>query len=381
MYTYFKPNVKETNTISFLDVGKINKRFETEFQQALQNCIDKGRYIFGDSVALFEKQFAAYCGTQYCVGTGNGLDALTLILKGYINLGKLSLGDEVLVPANTYIGTILSITNAGLVPILVDAEEHSYTITLEDIVPKITPKTKAIVAVHLYGQMVDMREIMHLVKKHNLLIFEDAAQAHGALNSIGMKSGNLSDAAAFSFYPSKNFGCLGDGGAVTTNDKELATIIRKLSNYGASSKYIKEYKGINSRLDELQAAFLSIKLPYLDEDNERRRQVANYYLNNIDNDKINLPKYDGSRSHVFHQFVIRCEQRDALQKFLKDQNIETSIHYPIPPHKQKAYKELNNLSFPVTEKIHDEVLSLPISPVISHEDVERIVMAVNAFEV
>ena len=365
--------------IPFLDLHKINEPYEDRFQQKLKEFLNKGWYILGDEVHLFENDFALYCGTKYCIGVGNGLDALTLIFKAYIQLGKLQKGDEVIVPANTYIASILAVFQADLVPVLVEPKIETYNINPDLIARKITSKTKAILAVHLYGQLADMNAITALAKQNNLLVIEDAAQAHGAMNAECFKAGNLSDASGFSFYPGKNLGALGDGGAVTTNDTELAKTLFSLRNYGSETKYQNDIIGVNSRLDELQAAFLNVKLPYLDSDNEKRMVIANRYLTTITNPKIVLPEFNGGTSHVFHLFVIRTENREALQRFLKENGIAALIHYPIPPHQLKALSDWNDLSFPVTEKIHHEVLSIPISPVMTEEEADFVVKILNEY--
>lgn len=365
--------------IKFLDLHTLNTRFETEFQQEFKKFLDSGYYVLGNNVKTFEKSFAAYCGTKYCVGVSNGLDALILILEAYKILGKLQEGDEVIVPANTYIASILGITKAGLQPVLVEPDLRTFNIDSAKIEAAITPKTKAILVVHLYGQLVEMTAISELAKQHNLLLMEDAAQAHGAKNNTGKKAGNLSDAAGFSFYPTKNLGALGEAGAVTTNHAELAEIITKLRNYGSVSKYVNKYKGVNNRLDEVQAAFLNVKLPHLDADNEIRRHIANRYLTEIKNPLLTLPSYKNDASHVFHQFVIRTKNRTKLQAYLTENHIGTLIHYEIPPHKQEAYKEWNALCFPITEKIHAECLSLPINPVLQTDEVTQIIAVLNQF--
>lgn len=365
--------------IPFLDLHKINKPYEEHFQQKLKEFLDKGWYILGDEVQLFEKNFALYCGAKHCIGVGNGLDALTLIFKAYIQLGKLQKGDEVLVPANTYIASILAVLQADLVPVLVEPKLETYNINPDLITGKITSKTKAILVVHLYGQLAEMNAISVIAKQNNLLVVEDAAQAHGATSTEGFKAGNLADAAGFSFYPGKNLGALGDAGAVTTNDDELAKTIFSLRNYGSETKYQNDCIGVNSRLDELQAAFLNVKLPNLDSDNEKRKIIANRYLSGITNPKIILPEFNGGQHHVFHLFVIRTENREALQKYLKENGIETLIHYPIPPHQQKALSAWNDLSFPITEKLHREVLSIPISPVMTMEEVDFVVSILNDY--
>jgi dTDP-4-amino-4,6-dideoxygalactose transaminase len=372
--------------IQFLDLKKINEHYETAFQEKLKVVLDSGWYILGNEVREFESSFASYCGAKFCIGTGNGFDALVLIFKAYIALGKLQKGDEVIVPANTYIASILSILQADLVPVLVEPKLETYNINPSFISQKITSKTKAILAVHLYGQIAEMEAINEIAFANDLLVIEDAAQAHGAtlvqrreLKVESKKSGSLSDAAAFSFYPGKNLGALGDGGAVVTNNHELSAMIQSMRNYGSVVKYHNDYLGMNSRLDELQASFLSLKLSQLDTDNELRRVVAKRYLAEISNEKIIVPQWDLSSNHVFHLFVIRTENRIELQNYLSMNGIQTVIHYPIPPHKQKALSGWNNLSFPITEKIHDEVLSLPISPVLTMNEVGFIIAVLNKY--
>lgn len=358
--------------IKFYDLHKINQRYEKVFQEKMEQFLQRGWYILGEEVKVFEENFATFCQSNYCIGVGNGLDALVLIFKAYIELGKLQKGDEVIVPANTYIASILAILQADLVPVLVEPKLETYNLNPDLITEKITPKTKAILVVHLYGQLAEMDKIEAIAKQHNLLIVEDAAQSHGA--ELG-----VSNAKAYSFYPSKNLGCLGDGGAVVTNDTALDKTIRSLRNYGSEQKYVNDYIGINSRLDELQAAFLNVKLPDLASDNQKRRQIANRYLSEIKNDKIVLPFYDGSANHVFHLFVVRTENRNELQEYLKENGIETMIHYPIPPHHQKALNKFIALSFPITEKIHREVLSLPMSPVLTEAEVKYIIQVINRY--
>lgn len=365
--------------IPFLDLKKINASYEAAFELKLKNMLHKGWYVLGEEVSNFEKAFADYCGTKYCIGVGNGLDALVLILKAYIHLGKLKKGDEVIVPANTYIASILAILQADLVPVTIEPDLDTYTINPELVNEKITSKTKAILVVHLYGQLANMNAINIIAKSNNLLVIEDAAQAHGAKNTEDIKAGNLGDAAGFSFYPGKNLGALGDAGAVTTNDTELATILFSLRNYGSHIKYHNDFIGINSRLDELQAAFLNVKLPELDRENEKRKVIVNHYLSNISNPKIILPVYNGGNHHVFHVFVIRTENRDDLQHYLNKNGILTMIHYPIPPHKQQALVEWNELSFPITEKIHREILSIPLSPVMTIEEADFVVSILNKY--
>jgi len=365
--------------IPFLDLHKINARFEAEFQLRFKAFLDSGYYILGNNVKAFENSFAEYCGTRHCIGVANGLEALRLILEGYKELGKLQEGDEVLVASNTYIATILAIKQAGMTPVLVEAEMKTFNFDIEAIQEAISEKTKAIMPVHLYGQLAPMADISKVAKENNIIVIEDAAQAHGAKNSNGKLAGNLGDAAGFSFYPTKNLGALGDGGAVTTNNDELASVIRKLRNYGASSKYVNELTGFNSRLDELQATFLNIKLPKLDADNERRRGLARKYISEINNKKITLPTWNGSGDHIFHLFVVRVKDRTDFMEYLKENEIGTLIHYPIPPHQQEALPEFNDLSFPITEQIHNEVVSIPISPVMSDEEVGEVILAINNY--
>jgi len=365
--------------IKFLDLYKLNARFETEFQHEFKKFLASGYYVLGNNVKAFEKSYADYCGTKHCVGVSNGLDALILILEAYKILGKLQEGDEIIVPANTYIASILGITKAGLIPVLVEPDLETFNLDASKIEAAITSKTKGILVVHLYGQLVAMNEIQVIAKKHNVLVMEDAAQAHGAKSVSGQKAGNLSDAAGFSFYPTKNLGALGEAGAVTTNNTELAEVIAKLRNYGSSSKYVNQYKGVNNRLDEIQAGFLNVKLQHLDADNEIRRTIAKRYLSEIKNPLLILPNYANDKSHVFHQFVIRTANRAKLQAYLTENEIGTLIHYEIPPHKQEAYTEWNQLHFPITEKIHDECLSLPISPVMETADIDKIIAVLNTF--
>jgi dTDP-4-amino-4,6-dideoxygalactose transaminase len=364
--------------IPFLDLKKVNAIYENAFQQKMKSVLDKGCYILGNEVQEFEKNFADYCKASHCIGVGNGFDALTLIFKAHIQLGKLQKGDEVIVPANTYIATILSVLQADLVPVLVEPKLETYNINPDLIQDKITSKTKAILAVHLYGQLAEIEKINEIAIQNNLIVIEDAAQSHGAFLSENRKSTNTQ---SFSFYPGKNLGALGDGGAIITNDEELAKVLFSLRNYGSEVKYHNNYIGVNSRLDELQAAFLNVKLLNLDADNEHRRTIAKRYLSEIKNNKITLPFWDFSNNHVFHLFVIRTEKRKELQDYLKENGIETMIHYPVPPHKQKAFSPetsgWNNLSFPITEKIHNEVLSLPISPIMTTDEVDFVIQKLN----
>ena len=365
--------------IHFLNLKKLNQPFEVAFQKKMKQFLDGGWYILGNEVKQFETDFASYCGTKHCIGVGNGLDALVLIFKAYIHLGKLQKGDEVIVPANTYIASILAVLQADLVPVLVEPRLETYNLNPEEIETKITSKTKAILPVHLYGQLCEMKVINEIAQKHNLLVIEDAAQAHGSQFSENEKAGNLSHAAAFSFYPGKNLGALGDAGAITTNDDALAAVLFSMRNYGSKVKYENEIIGVNSRLDELQAAFLNIKLKQLDSENEFRRSMAKRYLSEIKNDKIVMPNWDLSQNHVFHLFVIRTSNRMDLQNYLKESGIETMIHYPIPPHKQKALANWNQLSFPITEKIHDEVLSIPLNSGLKASEIQHIITTLNNY--
>lgn len=358
--------------IPFLDIKKINEPYEILFQEKLKKVLNSGWYVLGDEVKTFEENFAAYCGSNYCIGVGNGLDAITLSFLAYIENGNLQKGDEIIVPANTYIASILGIIHAGLVPVLVEPNENNYNIDPKQIEGKISSKTKGVLVVHLYGQLASMEEIMTISYKHDLLIVEDCAQAHG-LEFVGNHT------RTFSFYPGKNLGALGDGGAVVTNDEKLVKTLKKLRNYGSEKKYYNDYIGYNSRLDELQAAFLNCKLPDLQIHNTRRRIIAQRYLSEIKNMKIILPQCDDINNHVFHVFVIRTERRKELKEFLEASGIQTLIHYPLPPHKQKAMLEWNDLSFPTTEKIHEQVLSLPMSPVMTDEEISNVIEAINSW--
>lgn len=365
--------------ILFLDLKKINEPYETAFHQKMKTVLENGWYILGSEVKEFETRFASYCGAKHCIGIGNGFDALVLIFKAYIQLGRLQKGDEVVVPANTYIASILAILQADLIPVLVEPKLETYTINPDLILKKITSKTKAILAVHLYGQLAEMDAIHEIANQNNLLVVEDAAQSHGAVQREESKAKHQQSSVAYSFYPGKNLGALGDGGAVITNDSELAKVIQSLRNYGSDTKYYNEYIGVNSRLDELQAAFLNVKLPHLDTENEKRRAIAKRYLSEIKNEKIILPIWDFSNNHVFHLFVIRTQNRTELQEYLYQNGIQAVIHYPIPPHNQKALSLWNHLSFPITQKIHDEVLSLPISPVLTMDEVHFIITVLNKY--
>jgi len=387
--------------IKFLDLQKINAQYAIELKQAAAEVIDSGWYLLGERVKRFETNLANYIGVKHAIGVANGLDALRLILKAYIELGFMKEGDEVIVPANTYIASILAITDNRLKPVLVEPDINTYNLDLDLIEEKITERTKAIMVVHLYGRVCWGAKLEELAKQYNLKIIEDNAQAIGA-EWNGIKTGALGDTAGFSFYPGKNLGALGDAGAVTTNDDDLAEVVRALGNYGSKQKYVNEYQGLNSRLDELQAAFLDIKLKYLDAENQRRREIAQFYCENIKHPNIILPvitdffntehqtknkkqktknteRQTLNNSHVWHLFVIRHPQRDKLQKYLTENGIQTLIHYPIPPHKQFAYKSWNELKLTVTENIHNHILSLPISPVIQDVEITLFVYMINNF--
>lgn len=364
--------------IKFLDLKEINANYRSELKQAFDRVLDSGWYIMGSELNHFEAKFANFCGTKHAIGVANGLDALTLIIRAYKELGLFQDGDEVIVPSNTYIASILSITANNLVPVLVEPNLDTYNLDFKLIEAKITKKSKAILPVHLYGQMCDMEEINAIAKKYNLKIIEDCAQAHGALLA-NKKAGNWGDAAGFSFYPGKNLGALGDAGAITTNDDELAICIKALLNYGSIVKYENLYKGVNSRLDELQAAILNVKLEHLDNETAKRRSIANKYCTQIVNSKIILPSVDLVMAHVWHLFVVRVGSRDDFQEYLNEKGIQTVIHYPIPPHKQTAFKELSKLSLPISEKIHNEIISLPISHIITNGQVDYIIKVINEY--
>lgn len=368
--------------IHFLDLRHTNLPHLEEINSAVAKVINSGHYILGEEVARFEEEFAKYCQTKYCLGVANGLDALILIIKAYLELGIFSEGDEIIAPANTYIASILAISANNLKPILVEPSEETFNINPDLIEEKITAKTKAIMVVHLYGRCAEMTKINQIAKKYNLKIIEDCAQAHGAIESSSLKKvGNLGDAGAFSFYPGKNLGAIGDGGAITTNDEALYQTIQALRNYGSHQKYHNLFKGLNSRLDEIQAGILRVKLKYLDNNNKLRREIANFYLQNISNNSIKLPLAPLNQdSHVWHLFTIRSKNRQKLQNFLLENNIQTMIHYPIPPHKQKAYKEFNDLNLPLTEQIHQEILSLPLYPNLQQNNIDKIAEMVNIFD-
>lgn len=365
--------------IKFLDLQQINLAHQHEIEERLLQTFRSGWYLLGNEVKNFEQNLKNYLGAEEVIGVANGLDALRLILRGYIEMGIMQPGDEVIVPANTYIASVLAISDNGLVPVLVEPDPKTFNLDISKIEEKITAKTKAVMIVHLYGRVVWSEELVALANKHQLKIIEDNAQAIGA-EWNGIKTGNLGDAAGFSFYPGKNLGALGDGGAVSCKDAELAKTIRALANYGSNQKYVNIYKGLNSRLDEIQAAVLDVKLKFIDEENARRREIAKRYLSEIKNDKIVLPvNPEDEKEHVWHLFVIRTQEREKLQNYLTDNGVQTLIHYPIPPHKQQAYKEMNDLNFPVTEQIHEEVLSLPISPVMDDDEVSAVINTINNY--
>lgn len=387
--------------IKFLDLQKVTESFEPGLSQAVDRVVKRGWFLLGEEVSGFEKEYAEFIGSKHCIGVANGLDALRLIFKSYIETGIMKEGDEVIVPANTYIASILAITDNRLKPVLVEPDINTYNIDISLIEKHITARTKAIMVVHLYGQACWSVQLEEIARKYNLKIIEDNAQAAGAevAGSIeqgvrgiaeggSKRTGSLGDAAGHSFYPGKNLGALGDGGAVTTDDDELAGVIRAMANYGSSKKYINDYQGLNSRLDEIQAAILRVKLGRLDADNRRRGEIAQYYCRNINHPDITLPWSEEAflnspcsfpLSHVWHLFVVRHPERDRFQKYLTENGVQTLIHYPVPPHKQKAYKDWNNLTFPLTEKIHAEVLSLPISQVMSDDEVKQVTDIINRF--
>jgi dTDP-4-amino-4,6-dideoxygalactose transaminase len=376
--------------IKFLDLKKITGSFEPELSEAVTRVVRSGRFLLGEEVGAFENEYAKFIGTEHCVGVANGLDALRLIFRAYIETGFLKEGDEVIVPANTYIASILAVTDNRLKPVLVEPDISTYNLDISLIEKHITSHTRAIMVVHLYGRACWPEELEQLASKYNLRVIEDNAQAAGAMAwSMGQgtcrRTGSMGDAAGHSFYPGKNLGALGDGGAVTTNDEELAKVIRALANYGSSEKYVNEYQGLNSRLDEVQAAVLRVKLPRLDADNQHRRIIAQYYLDNITASDIVLPlgnipdRVTDDLSHVYHLFVIRHPERDRLQRHLSDNGVQTLIHYPIPPHKQRAYNDWNRMKMEITEKIHREVLSLPISQVMEKEEYMKVTEIINNY--
>lgn len=365
--------------IPFLNFKDLNYPYRRELLQSISDVIDSGHYILGEKVAKFEKEFSRYCGVKETVGTGNCFDALSLIFRAYKEQGIFKENDEIIVPANTYIASILPIIENRLRPVLVEPDIDTYNINPKLIEEKITKNTKAILLVHLYGQIAFTPEIKKIAKKYDLKIIEDCAQSTGAQFNR-CRAGSLGDAAAFSFYPSKNLGSLGDAGAVTTNDLKLAKVIRALRNYGSDQKYYNTYKGLNSRLDEIQAAVLLVKLKYIDKENQKRREIAHQYLSKIKNPQINLPQLTDDLSHVWHLFVVRTKNRQSLEKHLQDNGIQTLVHYPLPPHKQKAFKEWNHLKFPITETVHQSVLSLPLNPYLKKQDIKKIIKVCNEYQ-
>lgn len=364
--------------IKNIDIKLVSEKNINEIKAAVNRVVESGWYLKGKENKSFERNYAAYIGTDYCIGVANGLDALRLILRAYIETGRIKPRDEIIVPANTYIATILAISQNNLIPVLVEPDINTYQINPSLIEQHISQKTRGIMLVHLYGQCAFTDYIATLCKKYNLLLFEDNAQAHGC-EYRGKKTGSLGHAAAHSFYPTKNLGAFGDAGAVTTNDPQISSIIRTLANYGSSRKYVFDYIGLNSRLDEIHAAILDVKLKFLDADNEQRRKIARFYIENINHPDVIVPIVRDWRSHVFHIFTIRSHRRKKLHEYLTQNGIQTEIHYPIPPHKQKCYPQWNGLSFPISEQIHDEELSLPISPVLTEKEVLEVVHVINSF--
>ena len=362
--------------IAYLPLHKINDLHNEELRAAVNRVLDSGWYLNADATRQFETHYAEYIGTRHCVGCGNGLDALKLILLAYMEMGVMQEGDEVIVPANTYIASILAITACGLTPVLVEPDINTLQIDDARIERAITSRTKAVMIVHLYGRCAYTQKIADICKKFNLKLIEDNAQAHGCTFE-GQKTGSLGDAAAHSFYPGKNLGALGDAGAITTNDEELASLARALGNYGSSKKYVHDYKGCNSRIDEIQAAVLDVKLLYLDDENNRRKEIASLYINKVQNPLIHLPLSE--RDSVWHIFPVFCERRDELQQYLRENRVETQIHYPIPPHKQQCFKEWNQQSFPITEQIHSQELSIPCHQAMTKEEVDMIIDLLNSF--
>lgn len=366
--------------VKYFDLQKINNSFEPQLTEKIAEVVKGGWYLLGEECKRFEEAFSAYCGVAYCVGVGNGLDALTLVLRAYKELGFMQNGDEVIVPANTYIASVLAIIEAGLVPVLCEPCADTCNIDVTKIEGLVTERTRALLPVHLYGRVADMGPIMDIARRYSLKVLEDCAQAHGALYR-GERVGSIGDAGAFSFYPAKNLGALGDGGAVTTNDKELAEVVRTMANYGSEKKYINVYKGVNSRLDEVQAAALAIKLQRLDSDNARRVAVAQRYMSEINNPLVALPAPAPIEAHVYHVFTVFTEHREAFIHHMREQGVEVAIHYPVAPHRQVAMCEYAHLSLPVTEHIHATEVSLPISPLFTDAEVQAVVEAVNSFKV
>lgn len=365
--------------VPFLDLRAAHARYVDELKAAAARVIDSGHYVLGEELAAFEREFATWCGVRHALGVGSGLDALALILRGYLGLGALAEGDEVIVPGNTFIASFLAVSANRLVPVPVEPDPVSFNLDPACVAAAIGPRTRAIMAVHLYGQLADMPALVVLARRHGLLLIEDAAQAHGATRD-GRKAGAFGDAAAFSFYPAKNLGALGDGGAVVTGDARLAERVAALRNYGSDTKYHHLFQGVNSRLDEIQAALLRVKLRHLDEDVALRRRVARRYRDGIRHPQIALPEVAHEEQHAWHLFVVRCHRRDALQRHLQAQGVQSQVHYPVPPHRQPAYAELREAWLPLTERLHEEVLSLPLGPSLGEDAVARVIAACNAFE-
>lgn len=365
--------------INFLNLKEINNKYEKELLAACERVIKSGWYIQGEELSAFESEFAGYCGAEHAIGVANGLDALILVLRAWKEMGKLKDNDKVMVPANTYIASVMAITQNNLVPVLVEPDSQTFNLTYQGLMESWEEGVKAIVPVHLYGQISPMPEILKFAREKELLVLEDSAQAHGASIS-GKKTGTWGDAAGFSFYPGKNLGALGDAGMITTNDAELAQVVKALRNYGSHKKYENIYIGYNSRLDEIQAAMLRVKLAYLDHETALRKAIANKYLTQINNPLVELPLVEAGEGHVWHLFVVQTNNRAELQSHLSSRGIQTLIHYPLPPHKQKAYEYLNHLSLPVTESIHNRVISLPMDPNMSEEEIAEVINAVNDFQ-
>lgn len=366
--------------IKYLDIKKITGLHAAEIHEAVRRVTDSGWYLQGEANAAFENNYARYIGTEHCIGCSNGLAALTLILRAYMELGVMKRGDEVIVPANTYIASMLAVTSNGLKIVPVEPRPDTFQIDDSLIESAITCRTRAVMIVHLYGKCACTGRIKDICRRHGLKLIEDNAQAHGATDVMGRRTGSLGDAAGHSFYPGKNLGALGDAGAVTTDDNELATMVRTLANYGSSVKYVFPYEGMNSRMDELQAAVLDVKLRHLDEDNERRRRVAAYYINNVRSEAVDIPGQEYLQNNVFHIFPVMCESRDRLQKHLADNGIQTVIHYPIPPHRQECYRHLGIKDLPVTEKIHREELSIPCNQILTQDETDRIIEVINDYK-
>lgn len=366
--------------IKFLDLKVINQQYVKQLKEACSRVIDSGSYILGKELEAFEEEFANYCGTKHAIGVANGLDALILVLRAWKEMGKLKDGDEVIVPANTYIASILAISENNLIPVLVEPDQLTYNLTEEGIKDNLSEKTKVILPVHLYGRISPMNSIMKIANEHDILVLEDCAQAHGAM--LGNKrAGSFGHAAAFSFYPGKNLGALGDAGAITTDDEKLKVILNAIRNYGSHEKYKNQYKGVNSRLDEIQAAMLRVKLKYLSNEIRARQNVARRYLDGIKNPLLQLPEVDISDSHVWHLFVVRTKYREKLANYLKANGVQSLIHYPIPPHRQNAYAQWETESFPISEAIHNDVLSIPLSPVMNLGDIDTIIDTINKWEI